>query len=384
MVDSISALMSPATEEEQLKALADGLRGRKQAADFFALSTIAPLQQMAQGQQTEIQEAAKAQGGLRKALADRQSREMREATRQNLAERQFQYQQEEDEYQKGIDVEQRKYDRKQNRLKRALELRGGSAAPEKRSVTDVTLVEGLNGEPTRIGLVNDEAYYDLGTNQPITAEDLSKMTPWTQLTENKKASLLEKFGERMDAVIEINTSVEQLDRILQGYADKGQDFTKIPGFGRFEKDPGIIGSTTRFIEDMGSEKSEASNNAAAVRAIMNAIGVTRAGMAQTKSEIDRIFEELGVKVLSDPTTFMKFYPRLKEKIELDLQNIRASTDKTVLKEYDDRFPGRLNQSQRKFRRFDWEQKADAEPQKARKAPEDMTEEELAAELAENP
>jgi hypothetical protein len=107
MVDSISALMSPATEEEQLKALAEGLRGRKQAADFFALSTIAPLQQMAQGQQTEIQEAAKAQGGLRKALADREQRTAdREADR--LSREQI----------AADALAQRTYDADQNRLLR--------------------------------------------------------------------------------------------------------------------------------------------------------------------------------------------------------------------------------------------------------------------------
>ena len=73
-MDSISALMSPATDEEELQALADSLRGRKRAADFFSLSTIAPLQQMAQGQQREVQDAAKGQGVLRRAMADRNQR----------------------------------------------------------------------------------------------------------------------------------------------------------------------------------------------------------------------------------------------------------------------------------------------------------------------
>jgi uncharacterized protein YlxW (UPF0749 family) len=359
MVDSINALMSPATEEEQLKALAEGLRGRRQAADFFALSTIAPLQQMAQGQQAEVLDAAKQQGVLRKALADRQSRESREATRQNLAERQFEYLQEQDEYEKGIDAEQRKYDRKQNRLKRALEIRKGSSGdtPVKRKVTNVELVEGPDGQPVRIGLVNDDHYENLGNKTSLTAEELAKMTKWGQLTENKKAALLENFGSRMDKVIELNTSVEQLDRILQDYADKGTDFSKIPGFGRLEKEPGMIGGISRFIEDLGSEKSEASNNAAAVRAIMNSIGVARAGLAQTKTEIERIYKELGVDIFSDETTFMKYYPRLKEKIEADLQNIRASTDQGILRDYDARYSGGVdNPSMKTFRRFDWETK----------------------------
>jgi hypothetical protein len=75
-MDEISALMGMGiTNEEQLRAMADGLRGQKRAADAFALSTVPEIQASAQNQQQSILEGAK-QAGLAKAKeADRLSRE---------------------------------------------------------------------------------------------------------------------------------------------------------------------------------------------------------------------------------------------------------------------------------------------------------------------
>lgn len=70
-MDAIEALMRPVPDEERLKALARSLRGRKNAADFFAGSTVPGLQKMAQGEQGYVQDVAERQGVLREAMERR-------------------------------------------------------------------------------------------------------------------------------------------------------------------------------------------------------------------------------------------------------------------------------------------------------------------------
>lgn len=75
-MDEISALMGLGLEEEeQLKALAEQLRGRKQAADFFSATTVAPLREAANREQESVQGATAQAGLLKRALEERRSRE---------------------------------------------------------------------------------------------------------------------------------------------------------------------------------------------------------------------------------------------------------------------------------------------------------------------
>ena len=66
------------TDDDRMRALADSLRGRRQAADVFSMSTIQPLSQAARGEQAQIQATAEGIGALRRARqqeADRTARE---------------------------------------------------------------------------------------------------------------------------------------------------------------------------------------------------------------------------------------------------------------------------------------------------------------------
>lgn len=74
-MDMFSALLGPVSKDDELKALADTLRKRKRAADFYSLSTIKPLQAMGQSAGQETVAAAERQGVLREALARRQQQE---------------------------------------------------------------------------------------------------------------------------------------------------------------------------------------------------------------------------------------------------------------------------------------------------------------------
>ena len=71
-MDPISAMLGlDIDDEEKTRALADRLRGRKSAADFFSLSTIKPISRMAIAEQGDVMDSAKTAGGLRRARAAR-------------------------------------------------------------------------------------------------------------------------------------------------------------------------------------------------------------------------------------------------------------------------------------------------------------------------
>ena len=74
-MSSIDALLRPVSKEDELRALADSLRKRKRAADFFAMSTIKPLAAMGKASGEQVMDSVKQQGLLREALAQRASNE---------------------------------------------------------------------------------------------------------------------------------------------------------------------------------------------------------------------------------------------------------------------------------------------------------------------
>ena len=71
-MDPISAMLGlDIDDEEKTRALAERLRGRKSAADFFSLSTVKPISRMAIAEQGDVLDSAKTAGGLRRARAAR-------------------------------------------------------------------------------------------------------------------------------------------------------------------------------------------------------------------------------------------------------------------------------------------------------------------------
>jgi hypothetical protein len=87
-VSNIDALMGMGiSDEEQQRMLADRLRGRQQAADFFSLSTVAPISQAAQAEQKRITSAAQEAGVLKKAMEAQQAQDARQAAQIAATER---------------------------------------------------------------------------------------------------------------------------------------------------------------------------------------------------------------------------------------------------------------------------------------------------------
>lgn len=74
-MDPIIAMMQPPTDEEQQRLMAEALRGRKQAADFFAYSTVPEIQKQAASEQANVMKAAETSGVLKRAMEERLSEE---------------------------------------------------------------------------------------------------------------------------------------------------------------------------------------------------------------------------------------------------------------------------------------------------------------------
>lgn len=75
MADINALLGMGISDEEQLNELANQLRGRKQAADFFAATTVPSIRESANREQESVLQSAKEAGVLRRAMQDRKSRE---------------------------------------------------------------------------------------------------------------------------------------------------------------------------------------------------------------------------------------------------------------------------------------------------------------------
>lgn len=93
------------TEEERMRTMADQLRGRKRAADVFALSTVKPIAQAAQAEQASVLEAAQTAGGLRQRALTRASQEERD--RLNREQRQAEFDQNQANWQATFDQNKR-------------------------------------------------------------------------------------------------------------------------------------------------------------------------------------------------------------------------------------------------------------------------------------
>lgn len=76
MADPIAALLGlEIDDEEKTRALADTLRGRKRAADFFSLSTVDPIARGAQAEAGDVLASAKTAGSLRQTMANREQQQ---------------------------------------------------------------------------------------------------------------------------------------------------------------------------------------------------------------------------------------------------------------------------------------------------------------------
>lgn len=70
-MNPMEALMLPISDEDKMRMMAESLRGRKNAADFFALSSIKSIADNAKAEQQYVSDVATRQGVLKEALERR-------------------------------------------------------------------------------------------------------------------------------------------------------------------------------------------------------------------------------------------------------------------------------------------------------------------------
>lgn len=335
------------TDEERMRMLADSLRGKQEAADFFALSTVPNISGAATARGEELKDTAERVGVLKNALADRQSRE------------------EQDEL------------NRQNRLQAADRGFGSGRLKYVQPMRDA------DGNLRMIGYRNGEPV-------DVTPEG---MTP-KPLTESNMGSLLERADKRMAPTLELTNAVEELDNLLENHA--GGDPRSIPGLTFREKLPGI-GGVFRLTRDAYTGKGEAGMIYSATRGVINTIIRNQAGLTQTNRELQNVREQTGMDALSDPQVFLANLDRIKTALEKDLMRMRTSMSPAVVDQIESEYAevGMQSPFAHRFRRHSWEQPrggadtfldgltdvlTDKAPETGPKPVSEMTEEEILREL----
>lgn len=342
------------TDEERMRLMADSLRGKQQAADFFSLSTVPTISTAANQRVEDLQENAKQVGVLKKALEERQSRE-----------------------------EQSELDR-QNRLQVSNSYgRGGRRGGKQYSY--VQPMRGPDGETVLMGL-----NADTGEMEPVRGADDYKPKP---LTSSQAGSLMERAYARMDPTLELVGAVEELDDLLEEHA--GGNPRKVPGLTFTDKLP-VIGGLSRLTKDVFSGEGEAGDIYSAVRGVMNTIIRNQAGLTQTITELKNVREQTGMDPMNDPQVFFKNLPRIKAALERDLVRQRNTMAPEVVDQIESEYEAIGEQSPfgHVFRRHSWEQPKGSTDfagalfdkvmpeEQATKPISEMTEEEIRRELGE--
>jgi len=301
------------SDEEKLRMMAESLRGKQQAADFFALSSIPEISESANARRDQLYETATRGGILKNALADRESREQEGAL--NRA----------------------------NMLQRAL---AGGRSRGGKQYSYVQSMLGPDGQPVLMGL-----NADTGEMEPVAGSEGYKPDP---LTSSQMGGLLERADKRLAPTLELTQSVEQLDNLLENHA--GGDPRSVPGLTFAEKAPGI-GGVFRLTRDVWTGKGEAGLIYSAVRGVINTIIRNQAGLTQTNRELANVREQTGMDALSDPQVFLENLDRIKDALEIDLQRIRNTMAPEVVDQIESEFGATGQQSpfNHKFRRHQWEQ-----------------------------
>ena len=311
-MDPIEALMSPATEEDQLKALAQQLRGSKQAADFFALSSIDPISKMAQGRQKEILGTAEQQGVLRKALADRKSREA--------------------ESQADRDAADARNDASIASRENVARINGTGLGTSKYG----QWVQ-KDKEPPKFVSLRGNQFFEAGSNVPI--DMTGYVAAGTPMSDKAKQDIMQDIPKALNDHMDLIGALDVLDDKLAPHSIEQGGSTAvadIPGFGEFSSQKGMVGKIARVGERMGGEK-ESSSNAAAAERLRNLLIKEGAGKTQTLSEIAAQERQLDRSILGDPAVFAENLGWIKETLKNEIAGEIAALPDWAREEYNAKY-----------------------------------------------
>ena len=262
----INALMGLGiTDEEQLRELADQLRGRQRAADFFSATTVPSIRGAANREQEFVADAAKQAGVLKRALEDRKSREQTAS----------QYQ--------------------------------GSGLPKYME----SYRNNATGEVHKIGMVPGTGLFNFTTGQPM--ETLAGYTPDPMSEKGMQGAMSTAMG-RAEDYFKLDQSITEIVDMLGNYQRAGVKPEDIPGMTWLQKNR-WTGGPARMVNDVVTGKSEASDNYATLRGLMNQMNRALAGLTQTKTELGNIEAEAGLDLWSDPRVFVQYLPKLQRLLQ---------------------------------------------------------------------
>lgn len=310
-MSDIEALMGLGiSDEDQLRAMAERLRGRQRAADFFAMSTVEPIQQAAVGEQKRITDSAGQAGVLKKALDERRAQDERSRLQRenNLAV-----------------------------AKTYADARGRGLAVDI-SQPGVTKsigrwVNRKTGEEVTVGF-RQGVPINLITQEPM---DLTGWVQQTPMSETSEMNAMAKAGGRIEGVNQMIGRMKEIDKQLTPYLEKGVPVDEIPGLGFWEKN-WLTGKVVRGVQDLISEGAPQAEVYQAVAGLMNTINRTQAGLTQTKGEMERIRDETGLDVFTDPQAFANSFERIRRAIDADLSLVKASTPPRIWNMLEEQYP----------------------------------------------
>lgn len=290
-MDDISAMLGLGIDDAQkTQMLADSLRGRKDAADRFALSTIGNIAAGAQGEQKAVLAGAQQAGGLRKA----------QQAREQAAE--------------------------QARLNRALQAEEGRLGRESRErIADEGLVNAL--EVARLKNAGD-ANDNLDTRTRQIESDLRSYSKEFQKTN----------------IPRVEESVKAVDRLLSALPvdKKTGKLENVPGVGYLANIP-FAGGAFTLVEDAITPNKEGVPTAAQIRAarqeVFNQLIKLQSGAAVTLPEMLRNQIALGSEVWTSDADFLNMWPLIKEGIAQTRLNYERGYGPEVVNIYNRRAAG---------------------------------------------
>jgi hypothetical protein len=150
---------------------------------------------------------------------------------------------------------------------------------------------------------------------------------YSNLTAGQLQTGLKEYRKQIQPIQNIVANVANLNNMLTGLPDANED---IPGIGYIEGGTGNIASLARAI---GGEEGQ--NIHAAWTGTIAPLIRKQAGLAQTRTELERVEQAYGANWMSNEETFRTQYPLIMEAMKRDLKDIEGTTMPAVGQYYKD-------------------------------------------------
>lgn len=336
MSDSINALLGIGINtEDELNALAEGLRGRKASADWLSATTVPTLRNVATQQRDDVMAGAERAGGLRRALLDRESQDERarltralEQQRINQEGRRIRNAEEEDLTQFGSDAFDRAMKEKEYQLDKEKVRTGYGRSSGTGSRTIKWAKNPDSGEVIQYVMAGGQPI-DPNTGQSVNT---TGFVPYTAVTGNAAARMQERIPEQIDSSMKLINAIESLDDTMAPYSmEAGAQvaFDDIPGAGAFSGRRDILGKVARLGERAGG-LGDTSKVFAASEKLRNILISDQVGRSQTITEVQNQLRNFGLnEILNDPRVFMENIDEIKSVVQHSLRNVIASKPETA-------------------------------------------------------